>query len=344
MKKTLLFLILFSLSNTNAQSIFKDNLASYVSYIPLNSQGAWNNSSATGGGGLGGPCNTCTAANVIPQTMGYLNYGTTTKALQINASKDGIGRPIFPVITSGDLYVGLVLNLTNAAANASDFLRVVNGTNAITTFRMYAQLGTNGGYNIGIKKGAVDNATVFATDELQYNQDNLIILKYAHLPGTNDDVVSVYVNPEYALGEPINPTATVNSGIDQSGNLDRVAFRLNQTLAMPSGAVSLVSVATDWASLGFITLGVKELDAKNPFKIVSNEAENGVLKIKSVTNIGDAKINIYSLTGALVESKPIAINNGDTAININPLHKSTIYLLEITGKTGERFIDKIGID
>jgi hypothetical protein len=344
MKKILLFLFLISLNNTNAQSIFKDDLSSYISYMPLNSQGSWNNSSATGGGGLGGPCNTCTAANVIPQTMSYLNYGSTTKALQINSSKDGIGRPIFPVITNGDLYVGMVINLTNSAANANDFVRVVNGTNAITTFRMYAQLGTNGGYKIGIKKGAVDNATVFATDELQYNQDNLIILKYSHLPGASDDIVSVYINPEYALGEPINPSAIANSGIDQSENIDRVAFRLNQTLAMPSGAASLVSVAKSWSSLGFMTLGIEELDIQNLFKIVSSEAKNGILKIKSMANINDAKINIYSLTGALVESKLVSINNGDTSININPLHKLAIYLLEITGKTGERFIEKITID
>jgi hypothetical protein len=342
MKKQILLLLLMPLCIVKAQSIFKDDLSAYVINTPLNTQGSWTNNSQTSG--LGGPCNTCYPADVLSKTMGYLNYGTTTKALEISPSKDGIGRAISPIITDGDLYIGMVLNLSNANASANDFLRVVNGTIASVAFRMVAQLGTNGGYTIGIRKGASTNATVFTPNELQYNQDNLIILKYSHLPNASDDVLSVYINPAYELGEPVSPTATVSAGIDQTGTIDRVAFRLNQTLAMPTGAVSLISVAKDWASLGFTTLGVNSFETQSPFTIITSQAHNGIINITTTETTYNAKMNIYDLKGVVVASKTITVGGNNTPITINPLQRSAIYLIQILGQSGERFTKKIVVE
>ena len=343
MKITIFLFTISIFSFTNAQSIFKDDLSTYIVNSPLNSQGPWTNNSATFG--LGGCSGTgCTNANVIAQNMSYPNYGTTTKALKIDAGKDGIGRAISPVVTNGDLYVSMVLNLTSSLANANDFLRVASGVSSNVTFRMYAQPNANGAYNIGIKKGGSSNSTVYATDELIYGLDYLIVLKYSHFAGISDDIVKVYINPVYENGEPTLPSATTDIGSDQSGSIDRIAFRLNQNVAMPSGAASLLSIAKNWDSLGFIPLGINNNNFDNLFTIVGNQAKNGILNISSSKEFSNANVAIYTITGVLVENTKINIQNGNSSIIISPIQASGVYIVQLIDNSGKKYSQKIIIN
>jgi hypothetical protein len=344
MKTKLLFSCLLSSTFLFAQNIFKDDLLTYTPGQVLSGQGSWTNNSTTGGlgscAGIG-----CTNATVDNRVMSYLNYGSTTKALTILPNKDGIGRELIPSITNGDLYIGMVLNLTNAFINANDFFRVVNGAISSVGFRMYAEdTGeSNGKYKIGIKKAALGNSTEFASDLLNYNSDNLIILKYTFGPNVSDDILSVYINPVYANGEPMTSSATTNVGEDQANDIDRVAFRLNQNVAMPTGAVSLISVARTWFDLGFIPLAINEYDNK-PLTIISTQAKNGILAIDSNRAINNATLNIYTITGQLLEKQMISLEPTSNEIIINPIATSSIYLIEVIEITGKKQVQKIIIN
>jgi hypothetical protein len=265
MKKILLLFLLFSFSNTEAQLLFQDDFSSYNLNQELSGQGPWSNSPIAPNVGIGAclPLSAgqpCTGAQVVSQPLSYLNYGTATNSIMIAPVQDGVARAISPVVTNGDLYVGMVLKLNSAPQNSAspvDFLRIINSDPTLVTLRMLV-VDAGFGYNIGIRKGASANATAYSSNLCNYGDDVLVILKYSNLDGPNDDVVSVFVNPNYNAGEPMTASATTSAGFDQNGAIDRLAFRLNYNVAasMPTGFAGLVSVSTTWEGLSFAPLSV----------------------------------------------------------------------------------------
>lgn len=331
---------MLNLGFIQSQNIFKDDFAGYATGVPLNSQGLWTNISTAPNVGLG-PCAGlgCTSANVVPQAMTFLNYGTTAKVLKIDPQKDGVAHPINPVISGGDFYVAMVLNLTASNAAPNDFVRIGNVDASIAS-RLLAKDNTFG-FFVGIRKGGSSNATVYTPNSYDYSVDHLVVMKYSHQPLTSDDIVSVYVDPVYASGEPAVADAVVASGFDQSGNINRVVFRLNQALAMPTGAAGLVSVSTTWAGLGFVPLATSNFD-KNTFVINSAATNSGILSIESTIALNNVKLAIYDIQGRTIENKTVSLQEKNNEISINPITNSGIYIVEITSEN-KKITQKIAI-
>ena len=354
MKKILLVLSLISTGLVQSQNIFKDDFMSFTIGSPLDGQGLWShiNDPANGGYGVGGcvPITSgqpCFSANLLSKNIDYQNYGTSTLALEIAGQLDGVGHPISPIVTDGDLYVSLVLNITTAPSSASgvDFFRVVNGDTPFVAFRIIVvDNGTGAGFKIGIKKGPSNSPYVYTNNIYNYNIDNLIVLKYTHQIDIADDILNLYVNPDFAAGEPASPISTTNLGTDQSDNIDRLAFRLNFNNAgtIPTGYAGLVSASKDWFGLGFVPLAINQFESK-PLTILSNNAKIGILTIDT-DRILDAKLNIYTLTGALIEKQNISLNNTTNQININPITSIGVYIVELIESSGKKQVQKITIN
>ncbi|MEY2739764.1 MAG: hypothetical protein RL259_1673, partial [Bacteroidota bacterium] len=240
MKKAAFCILLLAFIKGYSQTIFQDNLNNYTVNTQLSGQGTWTNNSSNGGTGA---CTgaLCVNAKVLTPGFNYLNYGSSTKSLQLLSDTDGCGT-LFTPVTSGDVYVGFMINVSSAATNPNDFFRVNNGSFTTTTFRVFVKTVSGNTYTLGISKGAPGNATVYTTNVYSFNQDYLVILKYSQLAGAADDQLNLYVNPVMTNGVPTTPDATTNSGTDQSGNLDRLVFRQNTTVATtPTGRAGLVS-------------------------------------------------------------------------------------------------------
>ncbi|WP_293872472.1 T9SS type A sorting domain-containing protein [Flavobacterium sp.] len=350
MKKKLLIACLLTSCFLTAQNIFQDNLATYTVGSSLHSQGLWSHNNDAANGGFGaGACNpvtsggSCSSSNVVSNSISYLNYGTSAKSLEIAGFLDNPGHPLQPVIIGGDLYVGMVLNIATAptVGSASDFFRAANSDTSLITFRLLVQdAGT--GYKVGIKKGSSANLTVYTNGIFNYNQDNLVILKYSHLSGTNNDILNLYINPDYASGEPVIPSATTNTGTNQSGNIDRIFFRFgfNNAGALPTGFAGLVSAARTWFNLGFIPLSVEQFNS-NSFTVLGNNASKGIITINSKMALTNSTLNIYSITGQLLETKKISIGENNNDITINPIHQASVYVVELITEDGSKFIKKI---
>jgi hypothetical protein len=119
-----------------------------------------------------------------------------------------------------------------------------------------------------------------------------------------------------------------------------MSFRQNAGPAgMPTGFVSLISVARTWDTLTFI-LTNNEFN-KNTFTIASNEVNNGVLNIKSSITLENAIINIYDIQGRKIETKSISLEDNINDIPINPIHNSGVYIVEIKSSSNQRFTQKI---
>lgn len=355
MKKTLLFLTLLVISLSQGQNIFKDDFMSLTVGTPLHGQGLWShiNDPANGGYGVGGcvPVTSgqpCFSANLLSNNVSYLNYGTSSVTLEIAGQLDGVGHPISPVVTDGNLYVSMVLNVATAPALATgvDFFRVVNGDTPFVCFRMIVvDNGTGAGFKIGIKKGPSNSPYVFTNNIYSYSVDNLVVLKYSHLADVADDVLNLYANPDYAVGEPTSPTITTNVGTDQSDNIDRLAFRLNfnNVDTIPTGYAGLVSASKDWFGLGFVPLALDQFENK-PLIILGNNAKKGSISVTTGRSIADATMNIYTITGALIEKQIISLNNTINEISINPITSNGVYIIEIIEKSNKKQIQKITIN
>ncbi|MCF6128983.1 T9SS type A sorting domain-containing protein [Flavobacterium sp. AS60] len=341
MKKILLFILTLTTSLIYSQNIFQDSFATYNSNAQLSGQGAWtNNSSLPGGLGtcVGGGC---LNAFVVDQNISSTGYGSSTKAFSLTPNTDGCGRAFTPFTDNGDLYVGMVINITNAQSSPTDFFRVLSGGNFTTTFRMLVQPTSGSTYSIGIRKGDTTNPTVYTANSYNYGTDYLLVFKYTQAVGVNDDTITLYANANYSAGEAGNTVSATNfAGNDQSGNIDRMSFRQNAGPAgMPTGIVSLVSVATTWDGLTF-NLSNNEFN-RNTFVISGNEVTNGVLNIKSAIALENALLSIYDIQGRKIENKIISLAENINDVAINPIHNSGVYIVEITGANNQRFTQKI---
>ena len=340
-KKITLLTLLSFFYFSNAQNLFKDDFSTY-NIAQLSGQGSWTNNSSLAGLGSCVPVSTCLNASVTANLMNYLNYGSSLKSISINPDRDGVGT-FFPPVTTGDIYVGFVLNLSTVQANNnSDFFRVASGGNFNTTFRLYATPAGTGAFYLGTAKASNGNPISFSVSPYNTNQDHLVIVKYTQLSGTNDDLLSVYVDPIFANGVPTTPTMVTSIttiGTDQSGSLDRLFFRQNWTNGMPTGRAGLVSVAKTWAELSFIPLSSNAFE-KSTFSIIGNDIKSGILSIKSNINLEKASIKIFDIQGRNLENKEISLSQDINKISINPIASAGIYIIEISGDN-KKFTQKI---
>ena len=337
-KKITLLALLFSFYMSNAQNLFKDDFSTY-NIAQLSGQGSWSNNSFLSGLGPCSPSATCTNASVSTNAINYLNYGSSLNSISINPNADGVGTYFTPV-TTGDIYVGFVLNLSTVQANNnSDFFRVSSANNFNTTFRLYATPAGAGAFYLGTAKAANGNAISFSVSPYNTNQDHLVIVKYTQLSGTNDDLLSVYVDPIFSNGVPTTPTMTTTIGTDQSGSLDRLFFRQNWTNGMPTGRAGLVSVAKTWADLSFLPLYTNIFE-KSTFSIISNDIKSGILSIKSNINLEKASVKIFDIQGRNLENKEISFSQNVNKISVNPIANTGIYIIEIFGDN-KKFTQKI---
>jgi hypothetical protein len=342
MKKFLLSIITLTATLTHAQNIFQDSFVTYNSNAQLSGQGTWTNNSSSPGGL--GPCTgaICQNARVVDQNIAASGYGSSTKAFSLTPDTDGCGRGFTPFTSNGNLYVGMVINISGFTVGTStDFFRVMSGSNSLTTFRMLVQPTSGSTYSIGIRKGDTGNPTVYSANSYNYGTDYLLIFKYTQAAGVNDDTITLYANANYAAGESGNTASATNfAGNDQSGNIDRMSFRQNAGPAgMPTGKVSLVSVATTWEALTF-NLSNNEFN-RNTFAISSNEVNNGVLNIKSSITLENAILSIYDIQGRKIDTKSISLVENLNDIAINPINNPGVYIVEITSGNNQRFTQKI---
>ena len=339
MKKTILLSALLCTFLVNSQTIFQENFATFITGANLSGQGTWSNNTANPGGM--GACTgiACVGTRVQANSISYPNFGTSANSVEISGDRDATGRG-FGAVESGDVYIAMVMNLTFASTTAAgDFFRVCSAGNFNTTFRLGVK-NTGGGVQFGVQKGG-SGTWVFSPNTYAFNQNHLLIFKYSiSAATTSDDILNVFINPNFANGESAASVAiSTNVGTDIAASIDRLSFRQNSTTNMPTGNAGLLSVAKTWATLGFAMANVAGFD-KNIFAIFGNQTSKGILSVKSAIAAENAIVNIYNLNGALITSKKINIKADINDILISPLPTATPFIVEIVSEN-RRFSQKI---
>ncbi len=306
MKTILLNFCVFALicSCVHSQTIFQEDFATLTTGQDLNGQGSWSNNTSSGGtGGVFGGA----PSQVVAFALSYPDYGSSNNSVQsVNtANSDGPGH-IFPsAITSGTYYTSFVLNVSDAPSTANtvfDVIRVLNGSAFSTSMRFFVQE-SGSGYNMGIKIGDSSSPSGITSDVYSYNTAYLVVLKYTINPGATDDELELFVNPDYALGEPAMSTLSAPApAFEASSNIDRFAFPWNvPNTGRFAGHVGLVSVATSWNALAL---------SNDNFNLSSTtfKYNNSSDSIEFNTNVS-GMLNIYTITGKFVNTFQVEDRN-----------------------------------
>lgn len=336
MKTILLSILMLTCATSFGQNIFKDDLSTYNTGVQLSGQGTWSNNTLNGGlGSCAGAI--CSNAKVLLQNISYTGYGSSTKAHELLAGTDNCGRLFTPFTdATGTIYVAFVLNISNTITSPGDFFRTMSGSSANTTFRCYAKAVGGNTFTFGIEKGS--SSPTYSAAAYNYNQNHLIVIKYAKFSGTNDDVLSAFIDPVFLNGEPVGPSVTTFNGTDNSASIDRLTFRQGFSTT-PSGYAGLVSVARTWVDLTFIL--ANEQFSKYTFTIIATNVNTGVLSIKSNVSLNNATLNIYDIQGRTIDTKNVSLNESLNDVTINPIKNAGVYIVEITSENNQRFTQKI---
>ena len=338
MKKITIILLLISIA-TSAQNIFRDDFSTYAANQQLSGQGTWTNNSAMAGGL--GTCSGagCVNAKVLGTAISYNGYGSSVNSVELKKDLDGCGTAFTP-ITSTTFYISMVINISSASVmnQATDFFRIMAGSNSNVPFRVTAMSMTSGFFNIGISKAS--GPVLYFSGVLAFNTNHLIVMKYIKNAGTADDAVAMFVNPSVSQGEPATADTGTTSGTDVIGNVDRFSFRQNAALGIPSGRAGLVSVSGSWLGLRFPTLATDDY-VNTDFKINSSNINNGFIEINSDRNIDNGKIKIYDIQGKLLENKTISLTANENKVDCKPITTSGIYILEFTDDFNNKKTEKI---
>ena len=339
MKKVILLILVIVVNSLNAQNIFRDDFSTYTTNQQLSGQGVWTNNSSEAGG-LGN-CSgaTCVNAQVIPTAISYSNYGSSANSFELKNNLDGCGRS-FTAFNGGTMYVSMVINISQASTInlATDFFRIMAGSNTAIPFRLTAMSITPGYFSIGVSKGS--GPVFYYSQQLAMNTNHLIICKYITNAGAANDIVAMYVNPVVQLGEPATADAGFANGTDVVGNIDRMCFRQNVGLGVPVGRAGLISVSGTWAGLKFPTLETIQYES-NGITINASQLKNGFLNISSNRALENNLLQIFDIRGQLLENKTISLQSDDNLIVTETVLMSGIYILKLTNDEGLNMFKKV---
>ena len=280
MKKSLL-LAATIVCNTwaSAQVIYETNFSTDTVGRNLSGQNGWSNSSNSGYPGSGDCAGLgCLRAQVQTDTLvspiwGYF-AGRTLRAVRFEPNQDAVGHffrgrgnalpdnAAFEAYPAGTkIYASFLAQFSNAPVSTTNgqFLRF-NGDTYSVGMRLYVQKSATNKLRFGIEKnGGSTNSRFTANYDYDLNRTYLFVLKYEVVAGTDNDIISLYLNPT-AGSEPTTPLLTVPAGTDY--NIDRIMFYLNQANA-PTGKFSGLRITKTWNDLGIsgnATNRIGELD------------------------------------------------------------------------------------
>ncbi|WP_264510354.1 T9SS type A sorting domain-containing protein [Flavobacterium sp. N1719] len=321
-----------------AQNIFREDMGTYTTNVSLSGQGGWTNSEDTYG--LGScTATSCTNSTVVQQTVGYLNWGTANRSVVLTPNGDGCGMP-FTSQSTGYVYLGFVLRLTDCSSTNYEFMRLCGGNLQTVAMKIYVKKLSSTQYNVGISKNAGN--IVWSSTNYNFNTNQLIVLKYGFMSGASDDLLLMYTNPNINNTEPSLPNAITNIGDDATSHFDHLIINQLSPNA-PSGRIGLISMARSWTTLKFSALENESFTA-NQFIINQNPIDH-TITIQNGAESDTYSLEFYNSIGQRVYTTSVELSNGSvTPIDVNTSLATGMYLVQIINKEKKKVIKKLMVN
>lgn len=277
---------------------------------------------------------------------GYLsnNTGKAAKLQNLSTTDEDLALAFTDdAITSGAIYTSFLIKVANASSANTYFLTFIGNTASNSDWmtndgkatsekaRVFILAGSDAShFKLGVNK---DQATVQAaetTGDYACSETHLVVLKYQFNSGSNDDVVSMWVDPTNLTSEPITTFSSTRTADATTRGLMGVELRQGQAYSKYIADITIdaLRVATTWADL---------------FSDDSEEEEGGEPETTPTLTVSASSLDFGSFFQGQAESKTFTVSGenliGDVTLSLtNPaaqnsliLDKTTITLAELAG-------------
>ena len=201
-----------------------------------------------------------TALTLVENSLVYDNVEPTGGSVAFtNKGQDACHA--FDKITSGNVYVSALINLSDVAGT-NTFLTFAAEKMASSDFRgkLFAQeIANDAGakkFLLGVSRKNTAKANIsWGTTEYELNSTLLVVLKYTFNPGDNDDLVSLFVNPDTQATEPTPNAISIDNGISDTDAAEISNICIYQPSGNfgsptgPTGIIDAIRVSTTWEGL-----------------------------------------------------------------------------------------------
>jgi hypothetical protein len=201
---------------------------------------------------------------VVAQNLSFDGLkGSTGNALSLSGAGSSNFRT-FTAQTTGTVYFSFLLNVTDITSftttSSTPLLSLLGNDNALTPRGAGVFLRPEtGGYVMGLNKvnSSPTSGGAIASSVLSVGQTYLIVASYEIISGSNNDVVSIWINPTSSTfaNDANKPTSTfaITTGTDfnpGASGISALSIMHGSGLAgMPSLLIDEVRVGTTWADV-----------------------------------------------------------------------------------------------
>jgi hypothetical protein len=197
-------------------------------------------------------------ANYIPVSSGSLSYtaypssgnGNKVDLISTASSAEDVRSP-FTKVTSGTVYASFLLSVTNTTGLTSGgdyFFAFKNETGTNTGYKGLIYIKTlSSGFTLGVRPGAAGAATVFSSTQYNTGTTYLVVIKYEIIAGSNNDVISLWINPSLSGSEPAaDLSVTADASSAEPDGIEGISMRQGAN-GTPNASLDGFRVATAWS-------------------------------------------------------------------------------------------------
>ncbi len=189
--------------------------------------------------------------NSITVQSGNLTYegypSIAGNLISLTGSGEDVNRT-FTAQTANSVYASFLVNVTSATTTGDYFIHF--GINPFNTGLLYGRVyikstGT-GTFDFGLSK--TTDAAVYSGNNYNYGTTYLLVLKYEIVDGTNNDIISLFINP-YILGTEPTPIISISPNSADIANIGAIAIRQGAAANAPTLLLDGIRVANSWENL-----------------------------------------------------------------------------------------------
>ena len=286
MKKTILFLLVcVTVFAVNAQVVENFEIPPFTSGGNLEGTNGWTLIANTNpvGSDIGGASpvinsGALTYAGYASSGIGNtvvlpssINTRTSQKSTGLSAPADG-----------SSVYVAFLVKVSSAGQSTNRELVSINiGTAEFARGRIFANY-TSDGVFFGIAKNSP--AVMMTGTRLSAADTHLLIMKYNRIAGTNNDVVTLYINPDLSLSEAAQTNKIISTAESTQSDLGTGSLYINLRQRNLGAQVGGMRIGTTWVQAVGINVENFEippftsggnLEGTNGWSLIATAADQG---------------------------------------------------------------------
>jgi len=184
-------------------------------------------------------------------SLGYTNYPpfSGNKAVAMNTGED-VNR-LFTGQTNGAVYTAFVATITSATTTGDYFFHLCSNpiNSSYYRGRLFVQKDASNNLRFGISNAGAIGTAQFTGYTYSLNTSYLFLLKYEFVDGANNDIVKLWINPDFSGSEPAAQATTNDAITSEPSNIGAVALRQGGTSSGAAFEIDGIRVTNDWAEL-----------------------------------------------------------------------------------------------